>query len=496
MGGLQVKTGFDDRSMDDYRKFLRLKSCPQYRWHGEYAVIPDEYAEHVCGVKVSMPSVPYNPNPRLFDYQRDIAALAIRKKKFAAFVECGLGKTLIMLEYARTVYDQIGGRVLIVSPLMVIKQTASEAAKFYGDSLPISVIKASDISKWCESGCGIGITNFEAIREPYSGKLSALIIDESSMLKSQYGAWGLRLIDMGRGVEYKLTLTGTPAPNDRIEYANQAVFLDQVRSVNEFAAKYFVNKGQTSERWQMRPHATKAFFRDMSHWAIFLQSPATYGWKDNCGSIPPINVHIDHIPLTSEQRKAYGKVTGTLCAAQSGGIGDRTKLAQIAKGHHKGKAIATNKDDFIRDLIGKWRSTESTIVWCRYNPEQDSMERVLDAAVSMRGDTPHEQRELMIDSFKAGTVTELISKPKILGFGLNLQRATRQVFSGLQDSYEEFHQCVKRSNRIGSTMPLNVHIPITEIEEPMISTVLAKRHRVMADIEEQEQLFKENRCEH
>ena len=54
---------------------------------------------------------------------------------------------------------------------------------------------------------------------------------------------------------------------------------------------------------------------------------------------------------------------------------------------------------------------------------------------------------------------------------------------------------MKRSNRVGSTLPLNVHIPVTEIEEPMIQNVLEKRHRVMADIEEQEQLFKEFRYE-
>ncbi len=51
---------------------------------------------------------------------------------------------------------------------------------------------------------------------------------------------------------------------------------------------------------------------------------------------------------------------------------------------------------------------------------------------------------------------------------------------------------MKRSNRIGSTRPLNVHIPVTEIERPMIDTVLRKSKRVQADTEEQEKIFKEN----
>jgi len=67
------------------------------------------------------------------------------------------------------------------------------------------------------------------------------------------------------------------------------------------------------------------------------------------------------------------------------------------------------------------------------------------------------------------------------------------IFSGLQDSYEEFYQAVKRANRVGSTKPLNVHIVYTDIEAPMIETVLEKAKRVQHDTEQQEQLFKESR---
>jgi hypothetical protein len=74
---------------------------------------------------------------------------------------------------------------------------------------------------------------------------------------------------------------------------------------------------------------------------------------------------------------------------------------------------------------------------------------------------------------------------------LNLHRATRQVFSGLVDSYEGYYQCVKRSNRVGSVEPLHVHIPVTEIERPMVETVLRKARCVQQDASEQEAIFKE-----
>jgi len=202
--------------------------------------------------------------------------------------------------------------------------------------------------------------------------------------------------------------------------------------------------------------------------------------------MPPIHVHIEHVELTAAQRTASQKLTGSLMVNSVGGIGQRGKLSQIAKG--KGN-IETLKPQFIRDLVDSWPD-ESTIIWCHYNDEQEGMERVFPEAVSISGSTPENKRQEMIDDFKAGRAKVLISKPKILGFGLNLQICTRQVFSGLKDSYEEYYQAVKRSNRIGSTRPLHVHIPVTELEVPFVDNVLRKASRVEADTQEQEHLFR------
>jgi superfamily II DNA or RNA helicase len=166
-------------------------------------------------------------------------------------------------------------------------------------------------------------------------------------------------------------------------------------------------------------------------------------------------------------------------------------MGQVAKGHYKDREIATLKYDAIRKLYDADPS-RSTIVWCHYNDEQDRCAETFPDAANIDGSTPQAKREELIEDFKAGRRKVLISKPRILGFGLNLQVATRQIFSGLQDSYEEYYQAVKRSNRIGSTMPLDVHIPVTEIELPMIETVLRKAMMVESDTQEQERIFRDN----
>jgi len=491
-----VKIDFNTSSVSDYEMFLNVRRCPAYTFKGTSAIVPDQYAASLGMEIPQRETKPHNPLESLFDYQRDIAATAIQKGKYAVFADCGLGKTLILLEFAKHAARATGQKVLIVSPLMVVRQTIAEAERWYGDSMSIGRVGASSLNYWLLSNDSldtqIGVTNYEAIREGLEpGNLGALILDESSMLKSHYGAWGTRLIELGRGLEWKLCCTGTPAPNDRIEFANHAVFLDRAKTVNEFLASYFVNRGQTNNRWELKPHALKPFYRSLADWSIFLTNPATYGWEDNVETTPPIHIHIDEVDLTPEQRKAAQVLTGDLITANIGGIGQRSKLSQIAKGKN---GIPTNKPSAIRAMVDSWPE-ESTIIWCNYNDEQDRMEKTFPDAVSVSGATKESDRESAIDRFVSGEVKILITKPKILGFGLNLQVATRQVFSGLKDSYEEFYQAVKRSNRIGSTKPLNVHIPVTELEMPFVDNVLSKAKRVESDTFEQELLFKEIGCE-
>ena len=481
-------------SIADYRKFLEIRRLPSYRISGHAAEFPDEYSERIVGKRAHVRDTKFTPSAFAFDYQRDIAAMAVRKRKYCVFADCGLGKTMILLDFARHCAEVLkrGQCVLIISPLMVIPQTIAEAARWFGDGLPLEHVPSARLGEWLTSGKSrVGITNYEALKSDVpKGRLGALILDESSMLKSHYGHFGAECLRLGAGLDWKLALTGTPAPNDRIEYANHACFVDAFKTTNEFLARYFVNRGQTENRWEIKPHALRPFYRDLSSWCIFLTNPGVYGWKDNCGTIPPINVHIEHVELTDDQTKAVRDMTGGLFVNQIGGITTRQKLSRIAKGKD---GITTLKPDHILASVDSWKAERQTLVWCLYNDEQDALAAKLPDAESIDGGTPFERRIEIINAFKSGQLRTVISKPKIMGFGLNLQCCTKMVFSGLQDSYESYYQAVKRANRYGSSEPLNVHIPVTEVEVPMVETVLRKAKRVSEDTAEQEALFKEAR---
>src|SRR5882672_10749695 len=304
-------------SIESYRLFLRAKSLPMFRCRGNIIEVPDEYAHLIDGtVPKAESDKQYRPINGLFDYQAAVSRLAIRKRKFALFIEPGYGKTLCYSEFAKYVSKVMPRSkcILWLAPSMVVRQTLQEVERFYGKTLKIDRIEAKDLARWLTSGKGrIGITNYEALKEDTpQGRLGCIIPDEMSCTRGQGSVWASIIIRLGQGVEWKLGGTGTPAPNDRIEYANYAVFLDQFPNVNAFYARYFVNRGQTNNRWELKPHAIAPFYRDLSAWSLFMTNPATYGFKDNCGTIPPIYVNIQDVEMTDAQSQACYELTGRL----------------------------------------------------------------------------------------------------------------------------------------------------------------------------------------
>src|SRR6267142_2608686 len=146
--------------MNAYEQFLKLKQI----------VVQDE------GIDVPKDSL----NPKLFDFQRDITAWALRKGRAALFCDCGLGKTVMQLEWARN----IPGKVLILAPLSVAQQTEREGAKF---GIPVVYARKPISAK-------ITATNYEMLEHFNPSDYQGIVLDESSILKSFEGKFRNQII--------------------------------------------------------------------------------------------------------------------------------------------------------------------------------------------------------------------------------------------------------------------------------------------------------------
>lgn len=505
---------FSRYGLDAYQTFLRAKALPEtqltYDWQTDtyQMTTPARFAGRL-GADVVIPdrqTLPYSEH--LFDYQRWALDLSLSAKRFALWLDTGLGKTACYLEWARQVQAMTGGRVLIMAPLAVIPQMIREAERFYGDAMPIVQLHTRDaLIEWCRSGEGIAATNYQKFIPgviPELRLVAGLIADESSILRTGGGVIKWNVIKSARGIEYKLSCTATPAPNEAMEYASQAAFLEKLRSEGDILWTYF--QRDKHGEWSVKPHARAAFYRFMASWSLYLRDPAVFGFADILASLPDPEIIEERIPLTDGQRALMQE---TLIAKGVGLFADdrasavvRGKLTQIARGFRysggsgKGRRverIESLKVERVAEIIRAEAERGPVLVWTTFDEEAVILAERLDGMPigTLSGSDSDEARLAMLDRFRAGEIAVLISKPQLIGYGLNLQFVKSMVFSGFDDSFERMYQAVRRAYRFGQTETVRVHVPyVPELEGMVFDNVRQKEARFMGEVTAQEQQYR------
>lgn len=527
---------FTSFGLQEYELFLKCKKLPEYQLDFDperetYLVTAPSRFARVLGMEAPRIERAWLPMSEfLYDYQKYSVQIALDAKRFAIWEDCGLGKTLEFLEFLRQVLYRHGGRALIFSPLNVVDQTINAAREFYGDEYPIRKLETREaLIEFCKTGTGVGITNYEKM-VPRSRKESgvinelrlctAVVLDESSILKSGGGVIKWNLIKSCKGVEYKLSCTATPAPNDVMEYASQAAFLEKLRNEGEILWTYF--KKDKAGNWKIKPHALRDFYRFMASWSIYMRSPAVYGFKDNVAPLPEMELVETAIEATEVQRKfAYDACvmeTGDFLASEKMGIETRGKLNEAAKGFHyvngKPVRIPSRKPAAVaKRALDDMASGLQVIIWTVFDEEAAIIEREIARLHAERweesdlrrniplpglvrrldGKTPKKARPAMIEAYQRGEFAILISKASMLGYGMNLQCCGSMIFSGWNDSFEQFYQAVKRAYRYGQKRRLKVWLPcVYELEGKILENVREKWARFERETQIMEKIYIHN----
>ena len=118
---------------------------------------------------------------------------------------------------------------------------------------------------------------------------------------------------------------------------------------------------------------------------------------------------------------------------------------------------------------------EQWVVWCGLNEEQKAVEKLFgEECVSVHGSLKPEEKIRRLELWLSGEKRILVSKPKVLGFGMNFQNAHKMVFFGLSDSWEMWYQCIRREWRYLQKHPVDVHIILADVEGAIYRNVMRK----------------------
>jgi hypothetical protein len=112
--------------------------------------------------------------------------------------------------------------------------------------------------------------------------------------------------------------------------------------------------------------------------------------------------------------------------------------------------------------------------WCNLNAEADYLARSIPGAVNLHGGLKDDDKERILIDFSEGRIRTLVTKSSIAGFGMNWQHCADTGFVGLNDSFEQFYQAVRRFWRFGQTKPVNCHIIASELEGATVANIRRK----------------------
>lgn len=441
--------------LDGYARFLRCKTLPHYRVVGNVVETDTFSYSAVFGREEDTTLRVPERDSHLFDYQRWMTGKALERERFAVYADCGLGKTAVELSWAHAVAERYG-RVLFLCPLSVLEDVQRFCERFYGYRM--SNLRSQE---WRTD---VAILNWESNRDPESlGKFTGVVLDEASILKGDTGETRKWLTRLAASTRYRLACSATPSPNEQAEYATQAVWLGVASTLNEFYGQFFRKDGND---WRLKRHAVDAFYRHLRTWCCYVQSPRALGFHDCQAELPEPPVYHELDTTAPDYRQQ-----DTLFAAEVG-LGE----ARTVFGALRADTTQPRFADAVASVVDK-----RAIVWCSRNAEEDAFSAALGGHV-VSGKTPVEERVEKIDDFRAGRVKTLISKPSVLGFGVNLPEATDMLYSGYTFSMEQFYQAVRRAHRFGRTGRLTVHIPVTDYERPIWASLQRKMRTFDADV--------------
>lgn len=385
-------------------------------------------------------------------HQRAVIDFSLRAGKSAAFLDTGLGKSFIELEFARQAAEETGKPSLILTPLAVAGQMVREGEKFG--------IEARYIREQSEVGAGVMVANYERLGKLDPSAFGAVILDESSILKSFAGRTRNALMDAFSGCAFKLAATATPSPNDHTELGNHAEFLGVMRQ-QEMLSKWFINDTATaSQNWRLKGHAVDDFWRWVASWARCATLPSDLGGDDDGYILPEIDRHIHHVEADRSE--------------DAGGLLFRIPEMSATSFHQEKRLTLDARCALAAQLADHDRPVT---VWCETNEESALLTKLIPEAVEISGPMTPDEKERRLLAFADGECRVIVTKPKLAGFGVNWQHCAHAVFASISFSYEQHYQAVRRSHRFGQRERVRNDIVIADTERSIWDAVNLKGNK-------------------
>jgi SNF2 family DNA or RNA helicase len=504
-----------------------------------------------CKTGEGLPAYDYKVPP-LADYQHRAVVYVSNVKRAPLFLDCGMGKTFIVLNsIARHIEKGVvpSGKTLICAKLATIETGwLEDAEKFTGLKL---------ISLWLPQKGGAAkrkaailerlntpadayVINHDGLRifkdELAEKKFQKVVLDESTILKNFHGMsmkikggqFGRALVEVAAHADWRVLMTGTPAPNGPQDLWGQMYFLDPEGlalepTFNDFREEYMSvidlrpearrfrttengdrfylpMRGDTPKKWIPKKDAIERIGTIINPWAFRARI------RDHIKDLPELTVMKRKIEMSAEQRMHYEDMKERLRVVIDDTritvpvkIAQLMKLRQISGGFIIDNAevahpIADNPKVAELDSLLEEIGDEKVVIYGQYQWEIKMLEeRYKDrGAVTVYGGNSSQVNLANIKRFREDAACRtIILHPKSAAHGITFTVAHYMVFFSFDHSAEDNYQCVKRIERAGQKNAMLVYYLLCResVDEAIYETILRKNQNQQQLIDQDQMLI-------
>ena len=371
---------------------------------------------------------------------------------------------------------------------------------------PSTYKRKEKMLKLLEEEADLYITNHETVmaleEELAAKKFEKVVVDESTILKSYHGdhtrtggKFGKALMNVAAHADWRVVMSGTPAPNGPEDLWGQFKFLDPdgiilEASFQDFRAQYMkkvyfgkynpaVDSREPPHKW-VTPVESIKVIRD-------FVSPFIYQIKirDHLKDLPERTVMRRPVPMSMEQHEHYmnmrdklGTVIDDELVAISVRLAQATKLRQITGGFLIDQQEiphpieSAGKLDALSDLIEEI-GDEKIVIYAQYRWEIKSIfERYKDrGALAVYGENKVEDNLANIKEYiRNPDIKIIVLHPQSAAYGITFVVSHYMIFYSISYSEMENYQCIKRIERAGQKHPMFIYYLISKLAKSVPNT--------------------------
>lgn len=439
----------------------------------------------------------FNPLPH-----QELAIEHLKKTEEALlFAGMGLGKTASVLSAADYLFSDGDCKgLLVVAPLRVSVLTWPDEVEQWAD---FSYMRVADLrtrkgkEAWEKGAAHIYTINYESmprfVNEYIKGRraselpVDTVLFDEVDNAKNP-SSKRIKTFRQFARPKFRRAwgMTGTPISNSRLDLFAQVRLIDQGKTFGTkytpWEKQYFEPENFYSQYPKLipRPGTVELLEKKIAHMALVLRSE---DWL----KIPPVHTVDIPVSLPKEAKRVYKTVEKELLETLEDGAEILavnqavlvTKLLQITSGAvyvQEGEDEATRRPETLHpakiDALRKLHNgmgKEPLLVACQYRHEID---RILEAFPYAR----KFENDLLKD-WNAGKIPMLVSHPKSIGHGLNLQHGGRSVcwfsLGYSRGLYDQFNARIARQGQTDETTIYRLLVP-GSIDDAVAGTLHSK----------------------